>query len=502
MSKSYRSWSPRQSFLLPPSPLDWLPEDHLVYFLLDLVEELDLRGIENAIQEKDARGNRPFDPQMMVALLLYGYCVGVASSRKLERATHEDVPFRVLTGGQHPDHTAISEFRRVHLAALEGLFIQVLTLCREAGLVELAHVALDGTKLRANASQDKQITYAAMIDAEKNLKAEVDRMLDEAERVDREEDARYGVGNRGNELPKELRTREGRLKKIREAKAAIEAEAAKRRAKELKKIEEHARAKAAKTPNEKTRRTELAFANYAASCVEIMNDKASMLEQRRSEIAGQNDACVRTLLPTHAVKADTSGAPRPDVECSLTDIDSRIMKSSGNFLRGYNCQAAVDDKHQVVIASAVTNHANDRANLRPMLDQVEMNCGALPEKLTADGGYWSPESARYCEEKRVDAYISLARERKTKSQKKPTPGEDDRRAMREKLKSEDGRATYARRSGIVEPIFGQIKAIRGFQGFLLRGMQKVGGEWSLITTTHNLLKLFRAKHGPKLSIAT
>ena len=201
MSKSYREWVPGQSFLFPPSPSDWLPEDHFVYFLLDVISELGLAPIEDAIQEKDGRGNRPFDPRMMVALLICGYCAGIRSSRKLEQATYTDVGFRVLTGGLHPDHSAISEFRRIHRLAFGDVFFEVLQLCKAAGMVKLAHVSLDGTKIEANASKHKAMSHSRMVKTEDHLKDEVARLLDEAESVDREEDAKYGPGKRADEIP-------------------------------------------------------------------------------------------------------------------------------------------------------------------------------------------------------------------------------------------------------------------------------------------------------------
>ncbi len=239
--KQYRPWSPKQGFLLPPSPLDWLPEGHLAYFILELVAELDLGEIERAIQAKDSRGTRPYSPGMMVALLVYAYCVGVYSSRKIERATYEDVAFRVLAAGQHPFFTTINEFRKTHLDALAGLFVQVLQLCRRAGLVKLAHVAVDGTKVQAAASKHKAMSYRRMSEEEARLRARVDELLARAEAVDQEEDARFGEGQRDEDLPEELRRSEGRLERIQQAKAQLEADARASRAAELRDQAERAR---------------------------------------------------------------------------------------------------------------------------------------------------------------------------------------------------------------------------------------------------------------------
>ena len=258
-SKSYRPWAPSQSFLLPlpfreEAPLDWLPEGHLAFFILDVVKQLDLSEIESAIQSKDPRGNRPFSPAMMVSLLVYGYCVGVRSSRRIERATHEDVAFRVLAGGSHPDHSRISEFRRAHLKAFTTVFKQVLQLCQKAGLVKLGRVAIDGTKVQANASKHKAMSYKRMVAMEKRLEAEVARLLAEAERTDQEEDARFGEGQREEDLPEELRRREQRLKKLQEAKSELEAEAKVARAQALREQASRARERAKNADNDRLRK--------------------------------------------------------------------------------------------------------------------------------------------------------------------------------------------------------------------------------------------------------
>jgi transposase len=543
MSKSYRPWTPRQGFLLPPSPMEWLPETHLVYFVLDVVEELNLQKIEDSIQEKDGRGNRPFDPRLMTVLLVYGYCVGIRSSRKLETASYSDVSFRVLAGGAHPDHTAISEFRRVHLAALKGLFVQVLQLCQRAGLVKLAHVALDGTKVQANASKHKAMSYSRMQETQARLEAEVDRLLEEAEQVDREEDARYGVGKRVDEIPEDLRNRESRLKKIREAKAALEAEAAQTRAKELQEQAERARQKAAATESdERTRRRDERRADRVAKHAQAAAEKAADLAKKRAQAAARElqammergvratqraardaaTAAQKSLerllsgekshdavsFPEHKVPADPAGNPRPTAQRCFTDPDSRIQKSGGGYLQGYNGQAAVDDAHQIVVACELTNQPPDVEHLAPMLAQIETNCGALPDALTADAGYWSAQNAEHCKQKNVDAFISVQRDHHgALPAAVPSEGTADdvaRREMREKLQTPSGRKTYARRKAVVEPVFGQIKEVRGFRRFLLRGIEKAGGEWSLINTTHNILKLFRADHatrGRQLAVA-
>jgi transposase len=242
--KSYRSWSPSQSFLLPPSPLEWLPEGHLAYFVLELAQALDLSQVEDAIQEKDGRGERPYAPAMMVGLIVYGYCTGVFSSRRLARATHEDVAFRVIAGGEHPHFTTVNQFRLVHREALAELFLQVLKMCGKAGLVKLGHVAIDGTKIAANASKHKAMSYKRMKEEEQRLKAEVAALLAKADEADAQEDAQYGAGKAPEDLPEELQRREARLARIQEAKAALETEAAAARAEELRELAEGQREKA------------------------------------------------------------------------------------------------------------------------------------------------------------------------------------------------------------------------------------------------------------------
>ena len=291
--KTYRPYEPKQSFLLPPSPLDWLPDGHLARFILDVVECLNLRSI-NAYYEREQRGYPPHHPQMMVALLLYGYCVGVPSSRKIERRTHEDVAFRVIAGNTHPDHTCISEFRRIHLNALGELFLQVLRLCQKAGMVKLGHVALDGTKLNANASKHKAMRYERMKKEDLKLRQKVSELLRAAEQVDSDEDAQYGKNRRGDELPDELQRTEDRRARIGQLMAELEAEA----------TEQH--------------------------------------ESSPPEDDDDGSPSGPAPLPGHKIPAEKDGTPKPKAQRNFTDGDSRIMKSGDGFIQGYNCQAAVD----------------------------------------------------------------------------------------------------------------------------------------------------------------
>jgi len=486
--KQYQPWSPTQPFLLPPSPLEWLPEGHLAHFILDVVSELDLSGIEGPIQAKDGRGTRPYNPAMMVALLLYGYCVGVFSSRKIERASYEDVAFRVLAGGQHPDHSRIAAFRRDHLEALRGFFVQVLMLCQNAGMVKLGHVAIDGTKVQGNASKHKAMSYERMLQTELRLGEEVDALLNRASEVDSSEDVRYGEGCREEDLPAELRRRQQRLARIRRAKAELEAEAALARARQLRE-----QAKRAKQRSEthadpvECKRADTVATNRAKKARELNPNGSD--DDIEPPMTGDG-------LPKHEPQTKTDGTPHDKAQMNFVDADSRIMESGGAFVQGYNCQAAVDEEHQIIVGQAVSNKSPDNGNLVPMVGQVKENCHRAPEKTTADAGYWTPEAPKRCEHLGTDVYISTRR-RRHGEQHGVTPNvpfpenADEREKMRAKLHTKEGRNIYARRKAVVEPVFGQIKEARGFRRFSLRGQEAVGAEWSLVCMTHNLLKLFR-----------
>lgn len=483
-SKRYRPWAPGQTFLLPPCPRDWLPENHLVYFLLDVIAVLDLTAIEAKIQAKDARGARPYSPGMMVGLLIYGYCMGIRSSRKIERAIHEDVAFRVLAGGNLPDHTRISEFRRVHKSEFAGLFLQVLRLCQEAGLVKLGHIAIDGTKIQGNASKHKAMSYERMVAMELRLNQEIEDLLAQAEQADTDEDRRFGPGKKEEDLPEELRRREQRLERILEAKAALEAEALRSRAQELRDQAKSARETAATHDDETVRKRS--------------HTRAKTLEEKAKDLDGRDGDETKPAdeLPHHKVRARTDGTPDGKAQRNFTDPDSRIMEAGGTFLQGFNCQAAVDDPYQIIIAADLSNQSPDNGNLVPMLEQVRRNCGTSAATATADSGYWSPNVPEQCDELDCEAFIATERhkhwDRNPTVTQGPTPeGSDAREVMRWKLRSPEGREIYARRKVVVEPVFGQIKEARGIRRFLLRGLDAAHAEWQLICLTHNLLKMFR-----------
>ena len=456
MAKTFRPYEPAQSFLLPPSPLDWLPEGHLSRFILDVVTQLDLSAIL-ATYERELRGFPPHNPRMMVGLVLYAYCVGVPSSRKIERRTHEDVAFRVLAGNTHPDHTAISEFRRKHLDALAGLFVQVLQLCQVMGLVKLGNVSLDGTKLKGNASKHKAMSYKRMLEEEKRLREKILTLLEAAQQADTDEDAMHGPGQRGDELPDELRRAETRLARIQQAREALEREARERHE------EDASNAEDAGTDN---------------------------------TLPGDSEAGTGSAddLPVNRPPTQKDGTPTDKAQRNFTDPESRIMKTNDGFIQGYNGQAVVDEANQIIIAHGLSNQSPDPQYFEAMLTRAIANAGAAPVVITADSGYFSQHNIEAALAQDVAPLIAPGRERHGSEAFKPeTPKEPTLRdTMRECLNELGGLLFYKRRKVIVEPVFGQIKN-RGFRTLLLRGLVKARGESALITLTHNLLKLHTAQ---------
>jgi transposase len=435
MGKSYRPYYPDEELLLPPSLRDWLPENHLAYFVSDVADNLDLSGMD-AVYGNEKRGQPPYDPLMMTKVLLYGYCVGVFSSRRIERRLVEDIAFRVLAAGNQPNFRTVSDFRKIHLVTLEGLFEQVLKIALEAGAMKVGRVAVDGTKVKANASKHKAMSYDRMREKEKQLKAEVKQLLAQAEAADAAEDQQYGKDRRGDELPAELQRRETRIKKIQEAKRAVEQRA---------------------------------------------RDKAV------------------------AEGADPKQArPKDKDQNNFTDPQSRIMKGADGIVQAYNAQAAVEPKLQLIVGQTVTQAANDKEQLMPMLATMEEQSGQRPDDVLADSGYCSEKNLEALDseenpQRRIDAYIATERQKhdeyKEPCPKGPLPkGATRVDRMRRKLKTKAGKAVYAARKAIVEPVFGQIKQARGFRQFLLRGIDKVRGEWSMVCLTHNILKMYRLCH--------
>jgi transposase len=486
-TKTYRPWTPNQAYLLPPSPRDWLPEGHLAYFILEVVERLDLSAIERTLAARDPRGERPYSPRLLVGLLVYGYCVGLFSSRKLARATYEDVAVRVLAGEEHPHFTTINQFRLDHREAFAALFVQVLKLCRRAGLVKLGHVALDGTKVLANASKHKAMSYARMTEEEARLRGEINDLLQQADAVDEAEDARLGVGVAPEDLPEELKRREDRIARIEHAQAELQREAARTRAEELRRNAEAQWERAQDESVDKSERDRAAT-------------RAAKSEARAAELDPPDDDPAPPSrdddLPQHRVPADSDGQPDPKAQRNFTDPDSRIMVKDGAYVQAYNAQLAVDEKAQVIVAHAVTNQAPDHEHLGPMLERIQRNTGRVPKRASLDTGYYSDANVRACEAMKTDPYIAVGRTPHSTDHKIGSALSPTKAAMRAKLESAPGHAVYARRKVIVEPAIGQIKTAQGFRRFSLRGLAKVRCEWDLVCLTHNMLKLFRSMQRP------
>jgi len=440
MSKTFRPWNVDQVWLLPPSVQDFVPARHAAHFVRETVRtELDLGAIFASYGEE--RGYPPYHPAMMVALLLYGYSRGVYSSRQLERACEERVDFMAVTGMSRPDFRTIAEFRRRHLAALGALFVQVLKLCREAGLVKLGHVALDGTKIKANASKHKAMSYGRMGEAEAKLRAEVKAWFARAEAADAEEDRAPGA-ERGDDLPDWVADKQQRLARLRAAKAALEAEA-----------------------------------------------KAPPPED---DGPGPSTGMMDHGKPKRA----PGGGPPDRAQRNFTDPDSRIQQTRDGVIQGYNAQIAVDGAHQIIIAHRVQTNAADRGALAPLVEAIRRDLRTNPDELSADAAYCDEANLAFLAKKRIAAYLAPGRARHGGSGdpagKRRTRRRSRVAAMATKLRRAGRRSRYRLRKQIVEPVFGQIKAARGFRQFFLRGLRKIRAEWAMICTAHNLLKLAQA----------
>lgn len=465
-----------------------------MYRLLDVVRSLDIRSVSHSIHAKDARGARPYNPRMMLALLLYSYMNGIYSSRQIADATYERIDFRALTGDQHPFHTVINEFRLRHLGALPQLFVQVLELCDRAGLLKLEHVSLDGSKVNANASKHKAMSHGRMESEVKRLEGEIQALLTEAEIVDHDEDELYGKGKKAQSIDEELKRREKRLEVIRRAKAELEEEARQAKAQDLREQAERQRKAAATEPDPTERKRKLTRARKA-------EEKADRLAVGKADEADEHSPDdPDDDLPSHRVPTTKDGAPTDKAQRNFTDSDSRIMKRDGSYLQGFNCQAVVDEENQLILAEGLTNQAPDQEHLIPMMKRVKSNIGRTPAVLTADTGYMSTDNAEYCEGEGIDAYISVGRDKHGQE-----PGAEERSGndepeawatMRAKLATEEGKKLYSRRKVIVEPVFGHIKEPRGFRRFSLRSILKVRAEWTLVCLCHNLIKLLAAQSDP------
>ena len=493
-TKKYRPWNLDQTLLLPPSMRDWLPEGHLAWFILDLVGQLELSPITDVIHAKDPRENRPYDPAMLVALLLYAWCVGIRSSRAIARLTWTDLAMRVLSGDTHPVYSTLIHFRSTHVDALAGLFVQVLQIAQHAGLVGLTHVAVDGTKVQAAASKHKAMSYERMKVSKVRLEAEVAAILAEAEQVDQQEDVLYGKDSDGDVVPPELRRRQARLAKIEEAMASLEEEARQARAQDLRELAERnrERAQTAEAAPERKR---------AETRARKQEEQAREMDPPDDDEGDKPPTPPRfeTLegLPKNRPPRQPDGTPKGKAQRNFTDPDSRIMERGGAYLQGYNCQLAVDAKHQVIVAHAVTNQAPDSGNLEPMLRLTRENCGRPPENATADTGYWTARVEASCRELGTEVYVATGRLRRGEAPP-PTSAEPispeltGKARMKARLDTPEGRALYRMRKAVVEPVNGQIKDARNLRRFLRRGLGAVRQDWSLEATCHNILKLHRS----------
>jgi transposase len=450
MAYGFRPYSLEQAYLLPVAPREWVGDGHLVLFRHEVVSELDLFPVLK--EYRGGRGPKGYHPQLLLEVLLYGYCTGTFSSRKLAARCETDVPMLVLANGQRPDFRTLAAFRKRHLSALQKLFVQVLRLCREAGLLKVGHLSLDGSKYAANASKHKAMSYARIQASEPALVAEIEALLQRAAETDAAEDAEYGVDRRGDELPEELRRREGRLAKIREAKARLE---------------------------------------------------------ERAEDRARERAEGRGAAPEEVAAAVAAAVPGEKEQSNFTDPDSRIMKTTSGWVQGYNAQVVVEEESGVIVAHEVSAHAADSPRLAPMLDATDAALAGTglsaddrtPARFTADAGYCSEKNLALLAARGIDAYVATGRERHHRAGVDP-PGSRTprgapasrtplRAAMRAKLHTPEGRAAYARRKCVTEPVHGLIKQARGFRQFLLRGLANVQAEFALIALTHNLLKLWR-----------
>lgn len=432
MSTSYRPYHPDQPYLLPPDPREWLAEDHLAYFVSDTVDALDLSAFY-APYEGDGRRKQPYEPAMMLKVLIYGYATGVFSSRGLARKLRDDVAFRVLAAGNYPAHRTLCEFRKRHLADFEGIFVQVVGIAREVGLVKLGSVAIDGSKVKANASKHKAMSYGRMQQEEARLRKEIRSLTKRAEKTDAQEDQRFGPEFTGDELPAEVSRRESRLAVIRAAKERLES-----------------------------------------------RQRSSDRERGRHEDDDQRPPGGR-----RARYKRPFGEPDEKAQENFTDPDSRIMKTEGGFSQCYNGQLVVDGESRLAVAAGVTQSASDNGQLVRMLEQVERNGEQLPRKVLADAGYGSEDNLAWLADKGIDGYVAQGREGKNAgATTKPL-----RAKMAEKLKTKRGQETYRKRKHIGEPPFGWLKSVLGFRSFSLRGLDKVAGEWNLVTLALNLRRM-------------
>ncbi len=435
MGTRFRPYEPDQGFLFPPSPRDWLPEGHLSYFISDAVDSLDLEGFYRRYRGSGRRAS-PYEPRMLLKVLIYGYCTGVFSSRKISRSIEDSVAFRYLSGENEPSHRTICRFRQENFRSFQDLFVQVVRLSREVGLIRLGTLAVDGTKLKANASKHKAMSYGRMVEEERRLRKEIGLLAGRAAELDAEEDERFGPEFRGDEIPEELKRRKDRLRKIREAKKRLEAR-----------------------------------------------------QREEDEGAGRFPGDEERAGKPGARPKRPFGRPPEKWQENFTDPDSRIMGSpKKGFQQGYNAQIGVDATQRLIVSNGVDNNAADVGELLGQVEQVKSSLGEYPLRVLADAGYKSEGNFRGLEEYGVRGYVALGQgesgpKRKTSGKREATV------RMKRRLQGKRGRAMYKKRKHVVEPVFGWIKQVLGFRAFRVRGLPKVTGEWSLVCLATNLRRM-------------
>ncbi|MCA8973526.1 MAG: IS1182 family transposase [Planctomycetes bacterium] len=435
MGGLFAPYEPHQQLLLPPSLRDWLPEDHLAYFVSDTVDQLEIGPILRTYRAGGS-GNVAYHPRLMLKLLIFGYSTGVFSSRRIAKQIEENIAFKVLAAGHAPSHRSIARFRQEHISAFKELFVQVVQIAVASGMAKMGTLAIDGTKIKANASKHKAMSYGRMQQEEARLSREIQALLKAAGDIDALEDEEFGPDFRGDEVPEELKRRESRLRVIKEAKKRLE-------------------------------------------------ERKQQEDAAKIEADGQRDPAEKKR---GAKRKHPLGKPKDTDQENFTDPDSRIVKDgSGAFQQGYNAQAAVDADSQMIVAAEVTQCAADSRELLPVLEEAMENTGATPDQLLADAGYKSEENLGELEDRGINAYIALGRE--GKGGQEIDPEKPATRRMQQKLRTNRGRKRYAARKRIVEPPFGWIKRCLGFRAFSLRGLQKVKGEWALVCLALNLRRL-------------
>ncbi len=444
--KSFKASNRNQAFLLPPSIQDWLPKEHLARFIVEIVEQLDLSKIES---QYSGKGKEAYHPQVMLSLLFYGYATGIFSSRKIERATYDSVAFRYIAANTHPDHDTIATFRKRFLKELSELFVQILSVAQEMGVLKVGKVSLDGTKMKANASKHKALSYAHASKLQKQLEDEVAILLKKAQSADNEED------NDGMNIPDEIARRKDRLEVIKSAKEKIEQRANERHKQELQ--------------------------EYEAK----MKKREDKEKSTGKKIGGKKP------------QAPKSKEPNPTDQVNLTDEESRIMPvSGGGYMQAYNAQASVEHDSRLIVHQHVTQNVNDKKEVLPTLKWFKDNQSLMPDAMLADAGYFSDDNVKLCEDEKITPYISFGKEQhnqplEDRFQEVQAVPEDatNIEKMKHRLQTKEGKEIYALRKSMIEPTFGIIKHVMGFRQFMLRGFEKAQGEWNLMCIAYNIKRL-------------